>query len=669
MKHLAKGISHFGATKVVKGAIALLIVAAGIFVFAKAMTQFGKVSWKAVAVGVVSMVALGVGMALMGKLASHIIMGAVALLIMSAGMWVLSKAMVNFTKVSWKAVGVAIVSLVALAVAVGVLGAIMMSGVGAAAIVLGAAALIIIAVAVGILGLALILFGKGIKPLIPLFMFFGKIVMRMVDGLFDAFKYLIDKVIPIMKIVAKLIIDVIKGLGESIALVIDSISGGLATFLDSVGGLIESIGNAIATPLRAIGDAISVVAGAIGDAIIKVVNAVTDSFEKLSDGGMATGLTNTAMAIGKLTIALAGFMGVKIAGGLMASIGNAVGSVVDWVGSWFGGEKTPSIMTILGALATFPHKALLKTGPALTKFKNSLQEFFNMSYDSDSVTETISLIAGLAGAIRAFENGNIGFFEGIGDALGSAFSAVGGWISGLFGGESRSSDPIDTLERIFATQGKVVSMGDALEKMTAGLYAVLAFGEGGFNAEGFVDLNKVLDSINTQQLNNLANIFWRITDSIKSSREEMSMFIGKIRLLDNQLGKLVENEAILVHIQKMLDAVNIVDTEKLQNVVQIVSTTPEQPQEEKQSIGGMLMNIATLGQTDVLLDKINKHAQLKEEQFAIGQNQNTSGQQITQANVVQNSTSNNTMLMPPQPRNNEPALATAAARMWNNAIQ
>ena len=92
-----------------------------------------------------------------------VLKGAAALVIVAAAVFVFGKAVQEFMKVSWSAVGMAVVSMLALVASVALLGAIMMSGVGAVAILAGAAAMLVIASSVLILGHALQAIGKGFE--------------------------------------------------------------------------------------------------------------------------------------------------------------------------------------------------------------------------------------------------------------------------------------------------------------------------------------------------------------------------------------------------------------------------------------------------------------------------------------------------------------------------
>ena len=66
-------------------------------------------------------------------------LAAAAMFIIAGAMWVLAEALVKMNEVEWKAVGIMAVGLLLLVGAVAVLGKIMMSGVGAVAILAGAA--------------------------------------------------------------------------------------------------------------------------------------------------------------------------------------------------------------------------------------------------------------------------------------------------------------------------------------------------------------------------------------------------------------------------------------------------------------------------------------------------------------------------------------------------
>ena len=92
---------------------------------------------------------------------SAVLKGAAAMLIVAGAVFVFGKAVQEFMKVSWNAVGMAVVSMLALVGSIALLGAIMSSGVGAIAILAGAAAMVVVASSMYILGKALQEIGKG----------------------------------------------------------------------------------------------------------------------------------------------------------------------------------------------------------------------------------------------------------------------------------------------------------------------------------------------------------------------------------------------------------------------------------------------------------------------------------------------------------------------------
>ena len=93
--------------------------------------------------------------------------GGAALIIVAAAVFVFAKAAQEFMSVSWEAIGMAIVAMLALVGALALIGAIMMSGVGALAILAGAAAMLIMAAALFVLGLAIQEIAKGFALFVP----------------------------------------------------------------------------------------------------------------------------------------------------------------------------------------------------------------------------------------------------------------------------------------------------------------------------------------------------------------------------------------------------------------------------------------------------------------------------------------------------------------------
>ena len=96
---------------------------------------------------------------------NSVLKGAAALVIVAAAVFVFGKAVQEFMKVNWEAVVMAAASMFALVGAVALLGTIMSSVVGAEAILAGAAAMLVIAASVLVLGTALQAIGTGFQML------------------------------------------------------------------------------------------------------------------------------------------------------------------------------------------------------------------------------------------------------------------------------------------------------------------------------------------------------------------------------------------------------------------------------------------------------------------------------------------------------------------------
>ena len=97
------GMKNVKMTDVLKGAAAMVLVAGAVFIFGKAVQEFMKVSWSAVGMAVVSMLALVGSIALLGMIMSGgmivpVLAGAAAMLVVAASMFVLGKAIQEIGK-------------------------------------------------------------------------------------------------------------------------------------------------------------------------------------------------------------------------------------------------------------------------------------------------------------------------------------------------------------------------------------------------------------------------------------------------------------------------------------------------------------------------------------------------------------------------------------------
>lgn len=105
MSSMTGAIEKIDAKKLLAGGAALVLVAASVFIFAKAVQEFTEVGWKEVGMAVVSMGALVGALALVGMIMSSgvgavaILAGAAAMIVIASSMYVLGKATQQFVPI------------------------------------------------------------------------------------------------------------------------------------------------------------------------------------------------------------------------------------------------------------------------------------------------------------------------------------------------------------------------------------------------------------------------------------------------------------------------------------------------------------------------------------------------------------------------------------------
>ena len=165
----------------IKGAAAMLIIAAALWVFAKALQEYKDVEWESIAMAGVTLLGMVVILKLLGKAKGDLIVGALAMGIMSLALIPFAHALnmltdVDFSKVAWAGV-----TLLVLAGALSLFGSFLIGG---GVILFGAGVLGLIALggALIILGVGLMSIGKGAEmvtkltaPLTSLVSIVGKI--------------------------------------------------------------------------------------------------------------------------------------------------------------------------------------------------------------------------------------------------------------------------------------------------------------------------------------------------------------------------------------------------------------------------------------------------------------------------------------------------------------
>jgi hypothetical protein len=163
LKGLTDAFKNINTTDLIKAAAAMLILAAALYVVAKALQEFGSVEWESIAKGGVALLGLvGIGY-LLSKVAGDMILGAAAMVILGAALWVIGLALQMFTTIGWEDLAKAGVALVGLSAIVAGLGFLIIPiGLGVVALAILSAGILAFSVSMMALALATSLFEKSV---------------------------------------------------------------------------------------------------------------------------------------------------------------------------------------------------------------------------------------------------------------------------------------------------------------------------------------------------------------------------------------------------------------------------------------------------------------------------------------------------------------------------
>jgi len=183
----SKGIN---VKNMMKGAAAILILSAALFVAAKAFQEFGSVTWPQVGMGLASLVLLAGIATLLGKAEKQMIKGATALAILGVALIPFAFAMNLISGLNIGAVLAAAAGLVVFTAAIFGLGALMTSGVGAVIFGAGILALIALGSSMIVLGAGLLVAAAGFKALGGSMGNIASIMVQVKDTLGGLFQYI-----------------------------------------------------------------------------------------------------------------------------------------------------------------------------------------------------------------------------------------------------------------------------------------------------------------------------------------------------------------------------------------------------------------------------------------------------------------------------------------------
>lgn len=150
---------------VLKGAAAILILSAALFVAAKAFQEFGDVTWPAVGMGLAGLAGMAAIAYVLGKAQGEMIKGALAVAILGAALIPFAFSMSLIAGLDIGSVLAAAAGLVIFSAAIFGLGALMMTGVGAFIFGAGLAALAGLGVSMMVLGAGLLVAAAGFQAI------------------------------------------------------------------------------------------------------------------------------------------------------------------------------------------------------------------------------------------------------------------------------------------------------------------------------------------------------------------------------------------------------------------------------------------------------------------------------------------------------------------------
>ena len=430
---IAKGIGAFGGGKVFKGIIAIGLLGVALVPFAFGLKQFTDISFPDLLKGAGALVVFAVAAGIMGKLGSHIIMGAVAIGILGVALIPFAYALSMFGDVSWSDVFIGLGALAAFAVVAGLIGLalpfVLAGSLGIAAL---GAALIPAAIAMVIFGAAAVVFGVG---------------------------------------------------------------------------------------LTLIGEALHLIVGAVGDFLTNIV----DNFIRLGEMGGA-GMLSAAVGITALAVALVAFTAAGAAAQLLATASSVASSAM----AFLFGTPAPGPFEMLTMFTAFGQVApLMSQGAAgIDELTGAIGRFAAAEFDNESVAQTIALVAGLGGAVKAFMGNQPGLLEGIGSLVGGAIGAVGGWFSGLLGiEEDPVMNPLQVLENLAKITPQLAVLGPALTELSSGMMKILAFQDATFPSRFFDDLFSSIGTAPVKAFDAQTKAINKFADAVANLTGEMRELI------------------------------------------------------------------------------------------------------------------------------------------------
>lgn len=401
---IVDAVNKVDAKKLLMAAAAILVLAAALYVTAKAVQEFVKTDWDAMAKAGVALLGL-VGIAyLISKVKGAMIEGAAAMLILGAALYLIGAALKQFIDIKWEDLGKAAAALI------GLIGVAALLGSFAPIFLMGAGVLAALGAALLVFSVAMLVLGKAAKDVTPLF-----------ETAFTGIGNLVTTI-------GEQIVNIISAIGDNVTKVVDKLMGISNLDPSKLAGIALGIG-LISAAILAFGGGSAL--GGIADGLGKMfggdspIDQLINLTEKL-DGEKLLALSTGIMSIAATMKIMADNLGNIDTGKLdefkesLVSLLESMGSsaLMEGIGKLLGGDSPLSqINNLLEKLS--PEK-LSASAKSLIEVSNSLK----------TLADTIAGLD-IEKLGQVFEKMNQG---SIASKASKVMDSIVGGISSMFGG-------------------------------------------------------------------------------------------------------------------------------------------------------------------------------------------------------------------------------------------
>ena len=304
-KMSAKILVGAAAMIVMAGALTILGVAIGVF----AMAASAKSAWEGLGLMAASLGVLLVSLLALSQMSAKILIGAVAMVVMSGALMILASAIGEFAIVAsmssaWEGLGLMAAAIVVLTAACVGLSAI------AAPVLVGAGVLLVMAAALAVFGAGLAVVSTTIPAVALAFSVLGPAIYGLAQSVGLAIAYLMASIGQglgeILTTIADGIENIIASVGEGIGRGLTGLSKGLSDISKSISEVGISVGN-VGDGIERFGNGIRTLEGiawvSTAAGMLKIANA-TKELNKNKFDGDTTDITNYVNAINSMVVTI-----------------------------------------------------------------------------------------------------------------------------------------------------------------------------------------------------------------------------------------------------------------------------------------------------------------------------------------------------------------------------